>query len=486
MDLPLSDELYMRFRELLRSRAGLHYPDRKRGDLAYGLNQALQASGCSSFHELYSALPESPALWRLLMETLTIGETYFFRNSAQFNALRERILPDLVRRRSETRYVRMWSAGCATGEEPYSLAIILHEMLGHDPRWQLSLLATDINQAFLERARQGLYSEWSFRETTAEQRARYFEREGTRWQLQESIRRMVMFQPLNLVTDEYPSLINGTSALDVIFCRNVMIYFDEQTIIQLVDRFFRSLAPGGWLFVGHAEPQTRIYNRFEVHNFPDTIVYRKPLDAPMFVDRAVPAVPQPVPALPLRRAPSTRPLPETRLHRPAAAPPPRNAWPKTPLPAAEAPKPAAVPIAPGEQGRMLSTARNNADRGQWEEARRICEQVLASDNLSSAAHYLLAQIDEHEGCFEAALAGYRRAVYLDRTFAAATLGMANVLRQTGHHNDASRSYRRVLKQLNAVAPDTIIAGTDGVTAAELSAYARRQLQILDPEGNFDI
>ncbi len=481
MDLPLNDELYLQFRELLRSRAGLHYPDRKRNDLAYGLNQALRASGCAGFSELYRALPDSPALWRLLMETLTIGETYFFRNSAQFVVLRERILPELIGRRSETRYVRLWSAGCATGEEPYSLAMILHEMLGSDARWQPSLLATDINQAFLERAREGLYSEWSFRETTAEQRAHYFEREGTRWRLQEYIRRMVMFQPLNLVTDEYPSLINGTSALDVLFCRNVMIYFDEPTIIQVVDRLFRTLAPGGWLFVGHAEPQTRIYNRFEVHNFPDTVVYRKPLDAPMFAERPASVTAQP----PLRRVPSTRPLPETRVRQREAVQPARNAAPLIPPPAAESAKPAAVPLAPGEQSRLLSTARNHADRGQWEEARRICEQVLASDSLASMAHYLLAQIDEHEGHFAAALAGYRRAGYLDRTFAAATLGMANVLRQTGHYSDAGRSYRRVLKQLSGFDPHAIIIGTDGVRAKELSAYVRRQLAILDPAGDAD-
>ena len=113
-------------------------------------------------------------------------------------------------------------------------------------------------------------------------RARFWIKEQNRWRLRPEIRRMVSFARLNLAEPCYPSLVNGTSAIDLLVCRNVTIYFDAATTRQVVDRFFSALAPGGWLIVGHSEPQASVYQQFEVHNFPNTVVYRKPLDAPMF------------------------------------------------------------------------------------------------------------------------------------------------------------------------------------------------------------
>ena len=145
-----------------------------------------------------------------------------------------------------------------------------------------SILATDINPRFLERAREALYSDWSFRETPDDMRARFWSKEQNRWRLRPEIRRLVSFARLNLAEPSYPSPINGTCALDLLVCRNVTIYFDAATTRQVVERFFEALAPGGWLIVGHSEPQAGVYQQFEVHNFPNTVVYRKPLDAPMF------------------------------------------------------------------------------------------------------------------------------------------------------------------------------------------------------------
>jgi chemotaxis protein methyltransferase CheR len=278
----LSDELYLGFREMLRERCGLHYPERKRGDLAHGLTQAMNGGGYPNLEALYADATASGPAWETIVAHLTIGETYFFRNRPQFAALEQHVLPELLQRRASIRSLRFWSAACATGEEPYSLAMLLGDLLPPDAFWQASILATDINPRFLARAREGLYSEWSFRETTAEQRARFWTAEGNRWRIQTAIRRMVVFARLNLAEPSYPAVANGTCAMDIIFCRNVMIYFDEATIRMVLARLYGALAPGGWLFVGHAEPQVGLFSQFEVHNFPNAIIYRKPLDAPPF------------------------------------------------------------------------------------------------------------------------------------------------------------------------------------------------------------
>jgi chemotaxis protein methyltransferase CheR len=278
----LTDELYISFRDLLRERCGLHYPDRKRSDLVHGLAQAMNAGGFPDLAALYADARLGGAGWEIILAQLTVGETYFFRNQPQFEAFRQQLLPELLQRRATIRSLRVWSAGCATGEEPYSIAMLLGDMLPREQMWQVSILATDLNPRFLARAREALYSEWSFRETTEAQRARFWVREGNRWRLRPEIRRMVLFTRLNLAEPSYPAINNGTCAMDIIFCRNVMIYFDEETIRQVLARMYAALAPGGWLLVGHAEPQAALYQQFEVHNFPNAIIYRKPLDAPPF------------------------------------------------------------------------------------------------------------------------------------------------------------------------------------------------------------
>ena len=278
----LDDTLYLRFRDLLHARCGLAYPESKRADLAHGLRLALASSQHDDLAALHADAAADGPSWEIILAQLTIGETYFFRNTPQFAALRQHILPELIERRRTTHHLRIWSAGCATGEEPYSIAMILAELLPSDQFWQVSILATDINPQFLARARDGLYGSWSFRETPEATRARFFTPEQQRWRLHPAIRQMVTFARLNLAQPCFPAILNGTYAQDLILCRNVTIYFDEATTHQLIERFHSTLLPGGWLIVGHAEPQASANRQLELHNFPQTVAYRKRLDAPIF------------------------------------------------------------------------------------------------------------------------------------------------------------------------------------------------------------
>lgn len=508
MELHLSDELYTRFRDLLLTRCGLHYPERKRTDLEHGLNQAIRASGRQSFAELYANMLHGGPDWEAVLEHLTIGETYFFRNRAQFDALEQQIWPELLDRKAALRNLRIWSAGCATGEEPYSLAMSLNDRIP-DESWQVSILATDINALFLNRAREGLYSAWSFRETPDVVRDRFFTPEQNRWRLRAEIRRKVLFARLNLAEAGYPSVVNGTCALDLIVCRNVMIYFDEATIRQVVGRFYAALAPGGWLVVGHAEPQASIYHQFEVHNFPHTVIYRKSLKAPLFgfdpvrgvfaagsqpiltpglhatSGAATPAAPPPVAAtLPRTAPPATLPAPPPRTS--ALAAPVAERW--TIIRArldqgdkanTEALLHDLLKLEPTHVPALIALARLQADRGDWTSAQQSSETALQHDPLCVEAHFLQAQICEHQGLFSAALAAYRRTVYLDRTFVSGMIGMANVWRQMGHSDDARRVYRNALKQLTLMDPGAPVPGGEGILARDLVALATHQLQNLE-------
>ncbi|MCS6888577.1 CheR family methyltransferase [Chloroflexus sp.] len=434
----LSDDLYQRFAALVRERAGLHYPPQRRADLAYGLQRAAQQLGVADLHQLLALIERSPAAWNDVIAELTIGETYFFRNAAQFAALREIILPDLIQRRAMVRYLRLWSAGCATGEEPYSLAITLRETLPVDPPWQMSILATDINHRFLERAREAVYGSWSFRETPEHVRDRYFIPEGGRWRLRDEIKRDVVFAHLNLVEPSYPSPQLGIIAFDIIFCRNVLIYFDEATTQQIVQRLYDALTPGGWLVVGHAEPNIEFYRQFETHNAPGTVLYRKPLHAPPFIPATAVSPPSPKLVSP--------PLP---------APPQIVAQPTQLTPSPEA---------------WLQQARAAADHGDWSAARMQVQALLKAYPLFAPAYYLQGQIAEHHGHLDEALADYRRSVYLDPHFVLGLIGMASIFARQSQPDAARRALRQAAAILAQHPDDQIVDPFHDSTAAEVLAY----------------
>lgn len=480
-DLPLSDELYQRFRDLLLARAGLFYPERRRNDLTHGLTQTAQLCGIATLEALYAAMVQSGVAWDHAIVQLTIGETYFFRNGAQFAALREQIVPDLLSRRAGVRSLRLWSAGCATGEEPYSLAMALADQVPAS-QWQVSILATDINPQFLSRAREAVYGSWSFRETTQSQRERFFVPEGTRWRVKPELRRQVVFALLNLAEAGYPAVTNGTVALDMIFCRNVTIYFDEATTRQVIDRFYAALAPGGWLVVGHAEPNAAIYRAFETHNTPGTVLYRKPLSAPAFVTTSPGLAPIALPPPNLPPAPPLPPMP-TLAGGSASVRPGTGPFPVQPtLPPKPGSKPLLTPpiappppVAPADP---LGAGWAAANRGDWATVRSIVEQVLLREPLRADVHYLHGQLLEHNGELEAALGAYRRSVYLDPTWLMGTLGMAAIWQRTNQPTEARRSLRNALQSLKRRDPDETVPGSDGVTAAELAAYVQAQLDLI--------
>jgi chemotaxis protein methyltransferase CheR len=520
----LDNSIYERFRVLILERSGLHFPEKRRPDLERGLRQAFSQKRCRDWEEYYHLLESSPTSgqeWEQLISQVTVGETYFFRDRNQFEALRQHILPEIIaRKRALSRQLRLWSAGCATGEEPYSLAMLVRDLLPDWESWSTTILATDISRETLGRARAGRYGDWSFREEGWERtRERYFTRHGKEWELSAAVRGMVTFAYLNLVEDAYPSLANNTVAFDLILCRNVTIYFTPELVRRVVGQLYEALVDGGWLIVGHSEPSPTTYAQFEVRTFPGAILYQK-TGRPTHLDlswlAAVEAItpsaraPSPLPPAPAPLSPQAerdaavppRAVGVMEKGRPVAAPAPPApravAIPATP--AAPSADPCAEAIALLEHGRLdealerlhhlleqaprcarayYLVGKIRANAGLWEEAQRWCEQALERDSLLTEAHFLLGLIHSQQGNLEQALAAMKRVVYLDRHAPLGHFCLANLHQEAGNRARARKSLQNAAQLLEALPADSIIPWSDGMTAGRLLYTARRQLGELD-------
>ncbi|KKT72347.1 MAG: MCP methyltransferase, CheR-type, partial [Candidatus Moranbacteria bacterium GW2011_GWF1_44_4] len=278
-------------------RMGLCFPEERMTDLARGLAAAGKELGFErpDAYERWLAKPEfSPSQVAVLASHLTVGETYFFRESASFEVLEREILPPLVASRADTgRNLRLWSAGCCTGEEAYSLAISCARALPDFRAWNVSVLATDINQEYLSAGEKGVYSEWSFRCAPGWLRERYFSpAPGKRSVMNPTVKGMVNFGYLNLAEDAYPSLWNNTNAIDVIFCRNVLMYLTPDHQKRVVERLYRCLVDGGCLFVNPAEASASLFPMFSIDDRSGYVFYRKAPRPARAVFSAKPAEPE--------------------------------------------------------------------------------------------------------------------------------------------------------------------------------------------------
>ncbi len=259
---------------LVGQRTGLQFPPGRQAQAEEGIQRARKRSAIATLEEYRDRITTEPALLDDLVSELTIGETYFFRESAQFEFLRREVLPAL-RQRGPGHPIRVWSAGCASGEEAYSLAILLEE---EGLAGQAHVLATDISRSSLARARQAVYSSWSLRDNSGLTglARRYLRQHGKRFHLAETIRQRVVFQCHNLVLDACPSFAGGAWGMDLILCRNVLIYFAAEATALVARRLFEALAPTGWLITASSDPPLQESAPFEVVIRNEGVFYRRP------------------------------------------------------------------------------------------------------------------------------------------------------------------------------------------------------------------
>lgn len=449
-----ADPFYPRVKALVIERTGMAFYRERDDDFSRVLAERLASLGVGDCASYLEHLHHGKELDELIAE-LTIGETYFFRYREQFDALRDIILPQVLERNRQRKRLRIWSAGCSTGPEPYSVAILLQQRFG--PRledWDVSIIGTDINQRFLARARDGLYDEWAFRSTPESLRNSCFIREGKRWRIAPEYRRLVQFQYHNLVDDPIPAPRLGLAELDIILCRNVVIYFTNETFRRIIEHFRSALDDDGWLVVGHSELSTELFRAFRTVDAPGAVLYQK-------TDR-----PPPAPALALAPA---LPLLDLPAFEPAPAPAPSTSLPLPPYEPPPLPPPAAndeEPAAPAES--PLDELRRLADQGAWIEAMRVCRRLLDADPLDAVVHLHHGLLLEHMRQFGDAAEALRRAVYLDRSLVLAHYHQGRLAADQGDRAAAARAFRNAHRLLAGRAGAELVAGGDGMSVAELS------------------
>lgn len=274
----MNEEEFRLLRELVHEHCGIFFRDDSRYLLERRLGPRLEALGVRDYEAYHRYLrfdPARAAELQLAIDLLTTNETYFYREPPQLDALAREVLPQLARARAAERSLRILSAGCSTGEEAYTLAILVKDARLFEG-WDVEIVACDISMRCIDHARAGLYGEHAFRNPESEPMRRWFHLRGGKWAIDDSIRRMVRFGRDNLLD---PHALSTVSRVDVLVCRNVMIYFDVAARKQVLRRFHQKLRDGGWLLLGHSESLINLTADFELVHLESDLVYRKPLRA---------------------------------------------------------------------------------------------------------------------------------------------------------------------------------------------------------------
>jgi chemotaxis protein methyltransferase CheR len=489
-----------RFRNAVSQRIGLHFDDAKLDYLRAVFQRRVEKCGRGStayLWELEYELPDSEI--SALARELTVGETYFFRNHEQFEALAEIALPERLRTPGRQRALRLLSAGCSSGEEAYSMAIVARETIA-DPSCKVFISAVDLNPAALEKARRARYSAWALRETRQDIQSKWFAADGREMVLDESIRATVEFAKANLASDD-PALWQP-SAYDAIFCRNVLMYFAPKQMRAAVARIARSLAPGGYLFLGHAETLRGVSEEFDLRSSHNTFYYQ--------LKRGGHASGAEIIRLPEREATyiASAPTPATE---------PNGAWFDTIraaservaalLPAPQAERQSAQqsrqPFDPAPTLKLLREERFaealnhfrdqsgavklNAEMllletalllhsGQIAAAEAAAAGLLLLDRGNAGAHYLLALCREHAGDHGRAVEHHRTAATLDPSFAMPRLHLGLLARRRGDRETARRELAQARVLLAAEDNARILLFGGGFSRESLAALCEGALK----------
>jgi chemotaxis protein methyltransferase CheR len=446
MIVPLNVELspteFQLFQALLVAESGLHFDADRQGTLCAALAERMAARGVDAPAEYYRLLTsgaETRDELHAFIDLVTIGETYFFRNEPQFAALRDHIVPGYVRDRLlGARRINVWSAACSTGEEPYSIAMMLLETLPAAEAWNVSVLATDVNRDHLRRARRAVYSPRAVRLVPPAWLEKYFTRRGAEYVLRDEVKRRVTFEHHNLVAD--PFARPEMQHVDLLFCRNVTIYFPLPTTRAVMEKFAGSLASDGWFFIGDAETLWQVSDRFKLVEIGGAFLYRH-------ADR-VPVVAPPLPP-----------------------PPPSVVAPVLPVKSS----PASPKRAPVDTTALVNDAVQLADAGRDDDALATLQRVIAADNLAAEAYYLTGVILARAGRTPEAITALRRVIYIDPTAALAYASLAGVYRSTGETGKARREFQNAIRTLAGLPDEQPVRFSPDIQAGYLRTVCERSL-----------
>jgi chemotaxis protein methyltransferase CheR len=471
------------FSRYVATHLGLDFPEERSIELDRRLGLAAAGFGFPDKESFLSWLLASPATQERiqgLASELTVGETYFFRDRLGFQALEEVILPPMIRsRRAKGKCLKFWSAGCSSGEEPYSLAILLRRLIPDWKDWDITILATDINPDFLAKAREGVYGRWSFRDTPQWVLDSNFRpRPGDRWEVLPEIKSLVHFTYANLAEELPASLPIPIRNLDLILCRNVLLYLTRECALKALSEFYLALADDGYLMVGQVEAAPGLIPNFFHLEFPRAAIFRKTSrDHPVLLqpETSPPSqamVPQGItgePAGPVAEERADRRPPGILLAE-AEESFRRGSYEETldllaPLPWLET-----------DSRAMSLLARIYANQGKLGEALSWCDRALDLRPLDARLHGLRAMILEETGDWQEAARSLERGLFLDPGFIMAHFNSGSLAQRQGLPGESKRHFRNALNLLHAFRPTDAVPDADGLFAGRLREIIQSSME----------
>jgi chemotaxis protein methyltransferase CheR len=495
MTATIPADMVERFRAAIVDRLGLQFDAGKLKQLTDVLQRRARAAGCDA--EAYVSSLETKAAREeigVLASHLTIPETYFFRNIDQFRAFTHVVIPQRASANAAAKRLRILSLGCASGEEPYTLAMLARDVLS-DTGWEFSILGVDVNPAAIERARRGRFSAWTLRETPERDRQRWFRAEGRDYALDESLRASVRFEQRNLVDDD--CRLWAPEQFDVIFCRNVIMYFSPEQARALIARVAQALCADGYLFLGHAETLRGISTDFHLLHTHGTFYYQKKgriayapppeepadkaalamlaTDADSWVD-AIRRASERVTAL---TDSHDRTIGRTAHKAGAASSYDLGVALELLRNERFAEALAIVDALPAESSKdadvLLLRATLLAHGGQLGEAEAACTRLLELDELNAGAHYLLALCREGAGDHMAARHHDQVATYLEPGFAMPRLHLGLLERRAGQRESARRELSQALVLLQREDASRVLLFGGGFSRETLITLCQAEL-----------
>lgn len=517
-------KLMAEFSHFLVDAIGFDFPEERWNELEKKFLLVMKSFGFLDPESCIQWLKKNPLnkeVIAFLAHHLTIGETYFFRDPLTFASLENHVFPELFQRHQKDRHIRIWCVGCCSGEEPYSLAIILNRMLWDFKNWNISIMGSDINEEFLRKAEQGCYKKWSFRAVPPEIIDKYFTKQpDATYQLIPEIKKRVKFTYLNLAEDNYINSANDTTEMDLILCHNVLIYFSKKQIQKIIGQLTTALKDQGWLSVSAIEVPFINDERLTPYNFSGTVLFKKELKKTSkeeTLKNYTPLAKTPLstkakeePSLKARTPPLEHSSHHPDIHRSKNPIKTAHSITNDPLKRTLDPH---IHIDRNFYEKCLQLSQQKkyeevisellaflspylkdanalrhhlkemtllihmyANQGNLPLAIKWCEEVLKLDKLDPKIHYLHATILHASGDTQTAIKSLTRTLFLDPNFVAAHYMLGLLEQQQRNDKNAFRSLQTALELVENYQADDILPGTDELTAGRLKDILMSMLE----------
>jgi len=451
-----SNELLKIVSKEIEFKFGLYFSENRLKDLKRCLINAakLKNIDISSYIELFLTNSLSMEDCNKLANFLTIGETYFFRDEKLFIVLRTNIIPNIIQSKINNKTITFWSSGCSTGEEAYSIAIIMKELLIDFNQWNIQIIATDINSNSLIKARDAIYGEWSFRETDIKFKNQYFDMvEPNQYKLKEEIKKCVTFSYLNLADEVYAIGNKLIKDVDIIFCRNVLMYFSEEQARKIVNRYYKILNNKGWFIVAPSESMLLNKTAFIATNIKNTFLYSK-IDEQKQNKLGLNAI----------KHKENIDIKNNEINY----------------------KPIEKSSSEIRQSKDMDykvdyeqQCRTKANEGNLNEAILICKKAINQNKVNPIYYHLLASIEQELGNINDAIDALKIAIYLDSNFIMAYFDLGNLLLKLGKNKEALKNFDNVNMLLQGFEEEQNIPSTEFITAGMLKHFITNILKEKD-------